>query len=208
MDNPRELILTDVRCFRDAQRGNLRPITLLVGENSTGKTTFLGCYGVLCQVFSRLDIDSLLDFNNEPFTMGSFRDIVRSRRGPSGRLEEFKLGLAVDPASESGIPSYTLIATFREKGSEPVISSFRFQFSPDSFLELHRSPDGTVLRIPDRDVATDFPFGQVVFILDFLTRLAVDEKQTPRESADLQPIADYLRNLFSDYSSPWQKASG
>jgi len=52
-----------------------------VGENSTGKTTFLGCYGVLHQVFSKLDIDSLLDFNNEPFTMGSFRDIVRSRRG-------------------------------------------------------------------------------------------------------------------------------
>lgn len=36
MDDPRELILCDVRCFQDAQRGNLRPITLLVGENSTG----------------------------------------------------------------------------------------------------------------------------------------------------------------------------
>ena len=201
MDNPREIILTDVRCFQGEQHGSLRPITLLVGENSTGKTTFLGCYGVLCRVFSTLDIDRSLDFNNEPFAMGSFRDIVRARRGPAGRLEEFKLGLTVDPAPDTGMPPYTLLATFREKGSEPIISSFRFQFSPDSFLELHRSPEGTVLRIPDRDVATDFPFGQVVFILDFLTALAVDEKQTPRESADLRPFADYLRNLFSGYKA-------
>ena len=61
MDVPRELTLCDVRCFQDAQRGNLRPITLLVGENSTGKTTFLGCYRVLHQAFSGHDTDALLD---------------------------------------------------------------------------------------------------------------------------------------------------
>ncbi len=38
------------RCFAGEQRGRLRPITLLVGENSTGKTTFLGCYGALLRV--------------------------------------------------------------------------------------------------------------------------------------------------------------
>ena len=204
-DNPRELILCDVRCFHGAQRGSLRPLTLLVGENSTGKTTFLGCYGVLHQVFSKLDIDSLLDFNNEPFTMGSFRDIVRSRRGRGGLLEEFRLGLAVDPESGSGMPSYTVSATFREKGSEPIVSSLRFQFNSDSFLELHRSPDGTILRIPNRDVATDFPFRQVVSILDYLTTLAVDEKHVPRESADLWPIVDYLRSLFSDHKATESK---
>ena len=197
-DDPPELILSDVRCFQGEQRGSLRPITLLVGENSTGKTTFLGCYGVLCRVFSTLDIDSSLDFNSEPFAMGSFRDIVRSRRGRGGRIEEFKLGLAVDPESGSGMPSYTLLATFEEKGSEPIVSSLRFQFNPDSFLELHRSPDGTILRIPNRDVATDFPFRQVVSILDYLTTLAADEKHPLRESGDLRPIVDYLRSLFSD----------
>ena len=48
MDLPREFMLTDVRCFEGEQRARLRPITLLVGENSTGKTTFLGCYNVHC----------------------------------------------------------------------------------------------------------------------------------------------------------------
>ena len=121
MDVPRELTLCDVRCFQDAQRGNLRPITLLVGENSTGKTTFLGCYRVLHQAFSGHDTDALLDFNEQPFSMGSFRDIVRSRRGPAGRIEQFGLGLAINPAVERDIPPYTLFATFREDGSEPVI---------------------------------------------------------------------------------------
>ena len=34
-----ELILYDVRCFQGEQYGRCKPITLLVGENSTGKIT-------------------------------------------------------------------------------------------------------------------------------------------------------------------------
>ena len=51
MDHPTNLILQDVRCFDGEQHGQLRGITLLVGENSTGKTTFLGCYRALHQMF-------------------------------------------------------------------------------------------------------------------------------------------------------------
>ena len=197
MDNPRELILTDVRCFQGEQRGSLRPITLLVGENSTGKTTLLGCYGVLCRVFSTLDIDRSLDFNNEPFAMGSFRDIVRSRRGPGGRIDEFKIGLTIDPAPATGIPPYTLLATFREAGSEPVISSVRFEFEPDSFLELERRPQGTVLRIPEHRVETDVPFGEAVFIIDYLATFDVNETGRPDRFPAWKPAADYLRGLLS-----------
>ena len=196
-DNPRELILSDVRCFQGEQRGSVRPITLLVGENSTGKTTFLGCYGVLHRVFSRVDIDSSLDFNTEPFAMGSFRDIVRSRRGPGGRIEEFKLGLAVDPAPDTGIPPYKLFATFGEAGSEPAISSVRFEFEPGSFLELQRHPAGTVLRIPERSVETGVSFGDAMFIIDVLATLEAGETVRPNQFLALKPAADYLRRLLS-----------
>ena len=197
MDNPRELILTDVRCFQGEQRASLLPITLLVGENSTGKTTLLGCYSVLYQVFSRLDTDSLLDFNHEPFAMGSFRDIVRSRRGPGGRIDEFKLGFTVDPAPNAGIPPYTLLVTFREAGSEPVISSVRFEFEPGSFLELQRRPEGAVLRIPEHSVETDAPFGEAIFLIDFLMTREGDETVRPNQFSALKPAADYLRRLLS-----------
>jgi len=41
---------------------------LIVGENSTGKTTFLGCYSVLHRVFSGPDIEGRLDLNEQPLT--------------------------------------------------------------------------------------------------------------------------------------------
>ena len=135
MDTPRELVLCDVRCFQGAQRGALRPITLLVGENSTGKTTFLGCYSVLHQAFSRPNLDRTPDFNEPPFAMGSFRDIARSRRGPDGHGDEFQLGLSVDPDAGTGLPSYELFTTFREDGSQPAIASLRFGFEPGAFLD-------------------------------------------------------------------------
>jgi len=39
-----------IRCFFTAQDAIIRPVTLLVGENSSGKTTFLA----LCQIASSL----------------------------------------------------------------------------------------------------------------------------------------------------------
>ena len=95
MDIPQALILNDVRCFQGTQRGALRPITLLVGENSTGKTTFLACYSVLHKAFSKTGLDHEPDFNESPFAMGSFRDIVRAKRGQDAHLSEFRLGFSV-----------------------------------------------------------------------------------------------------------------
>ena len=194
MDDPKALILWDVRCFQGEQRGGLRPVTLLVGENSTGKTTFLGCYGVLHRMFSRPYFDPGPDFNEEPFPMGSFRDVVRSRRGPGGRIDEFRLGLEVESA-RGGMPPYSLLVTFREKGSQPVVSSLRFDFRPDSFLELQPAPgDGTAFRIPSRTVEAPVPFDEAILVMGFLAK--PDRENLPGKLSGLQPVADYLGGLF------------
>ena len=205
MDHLKEFILRDVRCFEGDQRGQLRPITLLIGENSTGKTTFLGCYRVLHRVFSERGLDPLPDFNGEPFTMGSFRDIVRSRLGPRGRIEEFKLGFHVD-VRDSGMPPYELIVTFRENGSQPEVASLRFQFKIESeselFLELQRSGDGTTVSIPDQaPMPIDFHFESVPFWLDLLAMSTEDHDQEIRNCNSLHDeLVAFGRDsgLFSD----------
>lgn len=115
--HPVEFTLRDVRCFAGEQRGRTRPITLLVGENGTGKTTFLGCYGALHRLLSSAPVEKP-DFNAGAFAMGSFRDIVRARRGRDGRIEEFELGFTLDGQRED-----RLAATFREEGSQPAVAS-------------------------------------------------------------------------------------
>ena len=211
MDHPSVLALHDVRCFQGEQRGRLGPITLLVGENSTGKTTFLGCYSVLHRMLSRgWDFDQQLDFNVEPFSMGSFRDIVRSRRGPSGRINQFKLGLTVPSPSGRGKPPYHLLTTFTEQGSQPVVSSLHFQFDHDSFLEVRRdNADKTILAIPGLELEVDYPdISYVMLLLDVAAR-AGDQKQ-PRDVLDdfpeVRPIADYLGQLPLAPQSKWWSA--
>ena len=139
MDNATDLLIRDVRCFHGEQRGALRPMTLLVGENSTGKTTFLAC----CAVMHRLASNALAvaDFNQEPFLLGAFRDIVRSCRGPAGRIDEFGLGLRIAPPNGDPV---TFSLTFRERGSEPFVASCRFDRDDDDFVEVSRIDTGVL----------------------------------------------------------------
>ena len=170
MDHPSEFLLQDVRCFDGAQRARLRPITLLVGENSTGKTTFLGCYRVLHRLLSERGFsEDRLDFNQEPFSMGSFRDIVRSRRGRDGRIDEFKLGLTVSPSEGMDVPPYPVSITFSEQGSQPLVSSVFLQFSSDSFLEMRRrDADRLILKVPGAETEIDFVFNDWLFFLEVM----------------------------------------
>ena len=197
MDDARELIVQDVRCFQGEQRGRLRPITLLVGENSTGKTTFLSCYRVLHRMLSGWGRGELPDFNKEPFAMGWFRDIVRSRRGPGGRIDEFKIGLRVNRTPDDLMSPYELSITFQEDGSESIVSSLRFQFGPDEFLEMGSSEDGTIVRIPDRtEEMSDVPLTHAIFLLGSLINARDRTRKLP-VPPNFEPIINYLHSRFS-----------
>lgn len=197
MSHPTEFLLQDVRCFDGAQNARLRPITLLVGENSTGKTTFLGCYRVLHRLLS----GDQLDFNQGPFSMGSFRDIVRSRRGRDGRIDEFKLGLTVSPPEGVDIPPYPVSVRFSEHGSQPAVSSVFLQFSADSFLEIRRSDsDRMTLRIPDTETGVNFAFDDWAFFLEVMT--TESGQNLLWEFPNGQKIAEYLLKLTSHRTVP------
>ena len=193
---PKELILRDVRCFQGEQRGRLSPITLLIGENSTGKSTFLGCFNVMYQMFSRYDhrtSNSAPNFNQDPFLMGSFRDIVRKRRGPSGRIDKFELGIKLDDSERSNSPE-EFVMTFNESGSQPVASSVLYKFPSNGYIEVSRSNSGlTNLSIPGGQVEIRIPFEHSQHKLGWLLSHKLAEEETP----DAAPIFKYARDLLN-----------
>ena len=73
-----EMNLRDIRCFDGDQSARLGRVTLLVGENSTGKSTFLGCYQTLATLANMDDLADQNHFDEVPFCMGPFDAIVRS----------------------------------------------------------------------------------------------------------------------------------
>lgn len=68
-----ELRLRNFRCFHQQQTVRMAPLTLLVGDNSTGKTSFLAAVRAICEtVFQRNEPD----FRASPYDLGSFSSIV------------------------------------------------------------------------------------------------------------------------------------
>lgn len=107
-------LIEDVRCFKGPQEVRIRPLTFLVGENSTGKTTVLACMQALAD-YMRGDASvgpwghSAISFNQHPYEMGSFQDIVRRSRP---LLTSFKLGLAF---RDSTVGRASYLATLQER---------------------------------------------------------------------------------------------
>ena len=116
-----EITLKNYRCFRDEQRARLAPLTLLVGENSTGKTSFLAMVRVLSFLAYGL---RFTDFKLDPYDLGSFDEIAHHRGGRVGRADSFRVGLTDKTHHETGNP-ISLIFTFSKRGTAPVPTSLR-----------------------------------------------------------------------------------
>ena len=89
--------LENYRCFRERQEARLAPLTLLVGDNSTGKTSFLAMIRALWDVAYR---NRVPNFKEEPYDLGSFDEIAHFRGGRGGRASSFAAGfqIATHPA--------------------------------------------------------------------------------------------------------------
>jgi len=70
--------LKDFRAFGDTGLIHVRPLTFLVGENSSGKTSLLAALNYVWRFQERLQTAS---FNRAPFDLGTFDEIVHSVRG-------------------------------------------------------------------------------------------------------------------------------
>ena len=83
-----EVRLRNFRCFRDRQTARLRPLTLLVGDNSTGKTSFLAAVRVIWDAVYQYTEPN---FRAPPYDLGSFPEIVY-REEDEGLADSFIIG--------------------------------------------------------------------------------------------------------------------
>jgi predicted ATPase len=83
-----DLALKDFRGFHDTEFARIRPITILIGENSTGKSSFLAAIKYFVETTVGGKVAS---FNEAPFQLGTFQQIAHYRGGKAGRAKEFKI---------------------------------------------------------------------------------------------------------------------
>ena len=94
----------------------MAPLTLLVGENSTGKTSFLALIRALTDLAYRSRIP---DFKEEPYDLGSIDEIAHIRTGRGDRANGFEAGLTIRTNhKEATLTNFCF--TFRDIGTAPV----------------------------------------------------------------------------------------
>jgi len=156
-----KFVLKDVRCFEGTQKFNIRPLTFLVGENSTGKSTVLGCMQALSNFAGRnLTKDSDFNFNIDPYQMGAFADIARKIGGRGDNRKIFELGFEMQVSAKERIHLLVTLIE-RESGSEPTIKKLEIDFGDVQVVYIvqkknykvddHGEPSSEEPTISDRD---------------------------------------------------------
>lgn len=125
------LSLTNVRRFSGHQSAKLARVNLLIGENSVGKTTFLGCVNALSRLAGLDGLDDQINqFDQAPLRMGTFNTLARLN------CASFRVGLELD-----GNPWHRFEVEYA-KGREGSLK--------EAALDLHisqsnvRQPDATL----------------------------------------------------------------
>lgn len=82
-----DLIVENIRCFSGRHVAPLAPLTVLIGENSAGKSTLIAMARIAWDAMTKWD---QVDFNEEPFRLGAFSDIISANADNKG--ESFAVG--------------------------------------------------------------------------------------------------------------------
>ena len=219
MGEASKLILRNFRCFHDEQRARLRPITFLVGENSTGKTSFLAGYAAINQCFKNRIINDEPDFNHDPFELGSFDDIVYSADEKGAGLEEFCLGMNFEINSSSRNNPAEVYIQFRQKTALPYVHSIKYRFDKNDYIEFERDQDFTKIKLPKYSLESKLDLAHTHYfikeIADQTTVIPQDAEQnistqivqsmigynSENSQKEVTHLVDYLRRITKKYST-------
>ena len=103
-----KIVIENIRSFANHHEYEVRPLTILVGENSSGKSTFLAA---LAAVSDSVSFPGVAALNKSPYDLGTFDTIATFKGGRGGRAKAFSLGYRVESKGKEKEP-LGVIATF------------------------------------------------------------------------------------------------
>jgi energy-coupling factor transporter ATP-binding protein EcfA2 len=162
------VLLKNIRSFcRGKYSIPIRPLTILVGENSTGKSTFLALLAHLTQGSFPSLRPSLSD---PPFDLGTFDSIATYKGGRFGRAESFSIGFTKNGKRDRG----SVFATYRSHLGQPQLSSLEMSHEQGE-VSLTLKPDtleGTLILRPPKGK-------EIKSRVDFKHRLSLSDIPVP-----------------------------
>jgi hypothetical protein len=153
-----KIIMENVRCFARRHEVELAPLTLLIGENSSGKTTFLAATSIV----RSSDYPMRTQFNAAPFSLGNYDSIASYKGGKFGRAETIVLGYE-RATSEDPQGATKVEATFRKSTTgEPVLSKLGVVYGDRSltiYFTGHNAASGSslTLKVGTKSTSYDVP---------------------------------------------------
>ena len=200
-----DLLIENVRSFEGRHHIPLKPLSLMVGENSTGKSTVLAM--LTAALNPEFPVAARL-FNTPPFDLGTFSTIATHRGGKYGRAKKFRVGM-----SEASNDPCAFAATFIEGRGQPAVSHLSIEKDGES-LDLHFSADsisgsarlnlnGERKAITERKFHVKVP-PAIPSIRALIATAVVAGGETPLESAEALPRVFELTRMSP--KDKWQRA--
>ena len=131
-----KITLKNFRCFREEQTVRLAPLTLLVGENSTGKTSFMAMIRAMWDANTSFRPP---DFKEDPYDLGSFDEIAHHRGARGGQADTFEAGFYSISSNNAEDGPYHFEVSFRKSGTAPVPWQRRFAHGEVWIKEFHQT---------------------------------------------------------------------
>jgi hypothetical protein len=199
------LSIENVRCFSVKQRVEIRPLTILVGENSSGKSTFLSILHAAVQA-EFPNIPKI--FNQSPFEMGGFDTIATYKGGKYGRAESFLVGFEWEKTRNKVPSSHSVQVKFENNRGMPVVREITVKMND---VTVKANPDGTEVHLQlikhvhdgaQRKFSTRFPykgtFSSDLLIPFYIRRAIVDFEHSEFDSEFKEQAQEAVRFAFQE----------
>ena len=191
------LKISNYRCFYQEQTARLAPLTILVGENSTGKSSLLEIFRL---IWSTATMTGNISYNSAEFPPGMFDDMISRSAQINQNNPKYTASIDYSSSVDSETnDEYSFKATFQNHKQRSRISNITIaNISKSVSLHLDAIEDEIItisVKTPSQDLSKianvqtspdiDLLARDLFFLLHFARRQLKDEQNLSRTSTDV-----------------------